>query len=85
MPKKTFFLLLTVIYLITAGVSFAGFYAVLPQGTTTTTGGGPSRFAQLISPLVPGAGQGAVDVSEDAPRTEECPLNGKMYTVAERE
>ncbi len=84
MPKKMFFALLAVAYLVSAGASFAVFSTVMPKGQTTTPGN-PSRFAQLISPLVPGAGKGAVDVSEGAPRTEACPLNGELYTVAERE
>lgn len=82
MPKKTFFAILIVLYLVSAGASFAMFRSVF---TTTTNSGTPSRFAKLISPLVPSAGDGAVNVAEGAPRTEECPLNGKLYSVAERE
>lgn len=84
MPKKTFFVLLAIVYLATAGISFAVARTVLPGGSTVTSSGG-SRFGSLISPLIPGAKDTNVDVTADAPRTEECPLNGKLYTVAERE
>lgn len=84
--KKSFLGILVVVYLITAGASFAGMRSVLAEVTNPSAGGDkPSRFASLISPLVPTAGKGAVDVDAGAPKTEACPLNGKMYTVAERE
>ncbi len=85
MPKKTFFAVLIALYLVSAGASFAVFRSVLPGAVGSINSGNPSRFAQLISPLVPSAGEGAVNVEEGAPRTEECPLNGAMYSVAERE
>lgn len=85
MPKKTFFAVLIVLYLVSAGASFAMFRTILPNAAGSLNSGNPSRFAKLISPLVPGAGEGAVNVAEGAPRTEACPLNGKLYTVAERE
>lgn len=81
MTKKVLLLACLGLYLASAGISFAVFRSVLPAAT----GGSTNRLADLISPLTPGAGQGKVNVDADAPKTEACPLNGKLYTVAERE
>lgn len=85
MPKKTFFAILLILYFVSAGAAFAVFRSVLPKAAGSLNSGNPSRFAKLISPLVPGAGEGAVNVAEGAPRTEVCPLNGEYYSVAERQ
>ena len=83
MTKKTLIVASCVLYLLSAGVSYAVFGSVLPG--TTSEGGGGNRLADLISPLTPGAGKGKVDVDQGAPKTEVCPLNGQKYSVAERE
>lgn len=80
MTRKALLLGGLVLYLLTAGASYAVFRSTLGGGTL-----GPNRLAGLIAPLTPGAGDGKVDVDENAPRTEACPLNGEMYTVAERQ
>jgi hypothetical protein len=85
MTKKQLLIFALIVYL---GVTTAGFFGfrTLFQGTgITAEGGKPSRFAKLISPLVPKAGQGKADVKADAPKTEPCPLNGQLYSKAERE
>lgn len=86
MTKKTLIIASVVVYLASTAAGFVAANQILP--TASTPGGGgrsPSKFAQLISPLVPKAGEGKVSVAEDVPKTEACPLNGKMYTKAERE
>lgn len=84
MKKTTLGILLVLAYIVSTGATFATITTVLPK--TLPSGGlnQPSRFARLISPLVPGAGKGAAQVDQDAPKTEECPLNGQLYSVAER-
>lgn len=81
MTRKVLLLGGMVAYLLTAGVSFAVFRSTLAGESGLT----PNRLAGLIAPLTPGAGEGKVNVDESAPRTEVCPLNGKKYTVAERQ
>lgn len=61
------------LYLLSAGVSFAAFSYL------KTTPGKPS----LLSPSE--IQQKRAGIDPNAPKTEECPLNGKMYTKAERE
>jgi len=70
-----------VLYLLTAGASFAVFRSA--QGGAG--GLAPNRLAGLIAPLTPGAGDGKVAVDEGAPKTEPCPLNGQLYSEAERQ
>jgi len=81
MTKKALFIAGFITYLATASLSFAVFRTVMPG----TGEGGTNRLSDLISPLTPGARQGKVQVDEGAPKTEACPLNGQLYTVAERE
>lgn len=85
MTKKSLLVASIAVYLVATGASFA--FANTFMGGTTGTGPGqqPSKFAQLIAPLVPKAGEGKVAVANDAPKTEACPLNGQMYTKAERD
>lgn len=86
MKKQTLIIVSIVLYVLATGVSFAAFQALSPAtGTGDGTSREPGRFAKLISPLVPKAGQGKVAVGDDVPKTEACPLNGKMYTKAERD
>lgn len=87
MKKQTLLIVAIGLYVLSAGVS----YAALRTATINSSGTGgagssnePGRFAKLISPLVPKAGEGKV-ASSDAPKTEACPLNGQMYTKAEKE
>lgn len=75
---------LALLYVISAGAAFALVSQVLP-GAGGTSGSTPSRFAQLISPLVPKAGQGAANIDQSAPKTEACPINGQMFTKGERD
>ncbi len=84
MTKKTLVAASLVVYLVTAGTSFAFARQMVAPTTSVDGTQQPSKFAQLISPLVPKAGEGKV-TNTDAPKTEACPLNGKMYTKAERE
>lgn len=83
MTKKALIAVLVTTYLASTAVAFFGASAFLPGGSSV--GSSPNRFSRLISPLVPTAGQGAVNVDESAPKTEACPLNGQLYTVAERQ
>ncbi len=86
MMKKNLLILALVVYLATAGIAFAGFRVLLASSLASSVSGDqPSRFAKLISPLVPKAGKGKASVAENAPKTEPCPLNGQMYTKSERE
>lgn len=84
MTKKTLIAASLVTYLVATGASFAFARQMLPAASSGEGGQQPSKFAQLIAPLVPKAGEGKV-ANTDAPKTEACPLNGKMYTQAERE
>lgn len=59
------------LYLLTAGTSFFTF-SFLAAGQT-----------ELFSPESPEGGRTKIDLT--APKTEECPLNGKKYTKAERD
>ena len=61
------------LYLISAGVSYVAM-GYLAGGTKITT--------NLISPAGLSGQRAKVDTS--APKTAECPLNGKMFTEAEK-
>ncbi|MCX6724541.1 MAG: DUF3048 domain-containing protein [Candidatus Shapirobacteria bacterium] len=62
-----------ILYLIAAGASYATFHFL----------GGSS--AGLISPVeIPQAGDG-FKIDPNAPKTEKCPLNGGMFSKAERQ
>lgn len=67
------------LYLISTGLSFAGFSLtkktekkILPSGGILTTTSGTSNQAHFI-------------IDPSVPRTEVCPLNGLMYTKQEKE
>lgn len=60
-----------VVYLASAGISYAAFRFL----------GGP---AGLISPVEINNGSG-FKIDQNAPKTEACPLNGSMFTKAERQ
>lgn len=79
--SKPLVLLVGLFLLSSAGTFFGLRAAAGPEGS----GGSGGSIASLISPLVPGAGKGKVNVAEGAPKTEACPLNGQMYTKAERD
>lgn len=73
MKKSTAYAAYTALYILSTGLSFIMF-TFLGTGSIS-----------LASPL-PGWGrEGGLDIDPDAPRTEVCPLNGALYTVAERE
>lgn len=59
------------LYFFSAGVSYLGFSFLAGQG------GGP------LSPA--GVSEKRAQIDTSGPKTEECPLNGKMYTKAEAE
>lgn len=61
-----------VLYLASSGISYAAFRYLA----------GPSQSA-LISPLPVEEGRSKIDLS--APKTEQCPLNGGMFTKGERQ
>lgn len=71
MKNKSTLIAGLLLYLLSAGVSFATF-SFLNQSPVV-----PSNLA--IDP------ETGLAIDPSAPRTEECPLNGKMYTVVERE
>ncbi len=58
------------LYLLSAGISYVLFSYLK---------GAPG----IIAPSTPESKRAAIDVN--APKTEECPLNGKMYTKAEKD
>lgn len=84
MTKRTLALTAVVLYILISGGTFVAAQQLLPK-TQPSGGEKPSGFAKLISPLVPEAGKGKATVTADAPKTEACPLNGALYTKAERE
>ncbi len=87
MKKQTLILLSLGLYVLSTGVSYAAFQTAFGTGSTLSGDGSdntPGRFSQLISPLVPKAGEGKV-ADTSAPKTEACPLNGQMYTKAEKD
>jgi len=77
MNKKKLFLTIgggIVLYLISAGFSFAVFSFLGRAGVST-----------LTSPLPEELKREGFRVDINAPKTEVCPLNGKLYTKGERE
>lgn len=73
--KKKLFLILggLILYLSSAGLSYAAFSFL--RGAPGMTG--------LTSPIPVGESRFRID--PNAPKTESCPLNGKMYTAAEKD
>lgn len=76
MSKKSLLLILG-LYIASSVLSYSAF-AYLAQGTSTTgpassDQGGPSKLASLLN----------IDPNE--PVDQACPLNGKLYTMTERE
>lgn len=71
----TTFIIGIALYLISTGLSFAGFSyvskKVAPVAVMTTTANGQQQQHFVIDPSVP--------------RNETCPLNGKMYTTQEKD
>jgi len=59
------------LYLLSAGISYAGFKYLNKDGSSSP-----------ISPL--GTEEGRAQLNLDAPKTEECPLNGEMFTRTEK-
>lgn len=62
------------LYLIVTGISFGIFHFV---GTKT--------LSSITSPLAPEKAQKHFVIDPSLPKTEACPLNGKLYTKQERE
>lgn len=63
-----------VIYLIATGASFGVFSYLATQVKTTVT--------KVLAPIGKG---GRLPIDTSQPKTEACPINGKMYTKAERD
>jgi len=61
------------LYLASAGISYAAFHFL----------GGPSTG--LISPVTTPQGGDGFKIDPNAPKTEKCPLNGGMFSKAERQ
>lgn len=70
MKKPVFFILIAVIYLVTTVISYAAF----SRSTLSSTGGSASQGAKQ------GNDYEAMTFDADARKTEECPLNGAMYS-----
>lgn len=68
-------------YLISAAGTFAVFSMV--SGGSSSGLINPAQIEQTAVPTADPSNRLAV--APEAPKTEECPLNGKMYTVTERE
>ncbi|MBI5151374.1 MAG: DUF3048 domain-containing protein [Candidatus Pacebacteria bacterium] len=68
-------------YLISAAGTFAVFSMV--SGDSSSSLINPAQIEQTAVPTADPSNRLAV--APEAPKTEECPLNGKMYTVTERE
>jgi hypothetical protein len=80
--KKGMILALAVLYVCVSAGSFFGFRALAQSGT----------LGSLISPTepiqseVPTVEEGnRLNIAAEAPRDQECPLNGQMYTAVEKE
>lgn len=76
MEKKklmTQIILGAVLYLVSTGLSYAGFNLI-----------GGRRTTEIKSPL-PSARQSGFKVDVTAPKTEACPINGGMFTKAEKD
>lgn len=75
-PKKTLSVILgsLVAFLLSAGVS----YAVTSYLFTPGEGG-------LLSPFSQPTAEPGVAIDPNAPKTEECPINGAMFTKTEKE
>ncbi len=78
-------LVLAIVYIAVSAVSFGGFKLALANGSMSPAGiGGAGGLSGLISQTVPKS-SGGIDVDQNLPKTEECPLNGQMYTAPEKE
>jgi hypothetical protein len=64
------------LYLIATGISFAGFSTLTPKVQTLPT--------PVTSTALGSNGQEHFVIDPSVPRTEECPLNGEMYTKQEQ-
>lgn len=76
MNKRKFMLTMTlglVLYLVSTGISYAGFSYFTPAQSTGS-----------VSGLIKGS-QGHFVIDPSIPRTEACPINGKMYTKQEKD
>lgn len=74
MNKKSSFVVAIIVYLISSTISYFGVRAYY------------ARQSQIISPGGEELPDGVlVAVDPGAPKTEECPLNGQMFTKAERQ
>lgn len=72
MNNKKLLLAAVIIYFVSAGVSFAYF----SKNQTVSD--------ELVNPVTT-ASDGSLQIDPGSPKTETCPLNGALYTQAERE
>lgn len=81
MNKKVFAALLVVVYLVSAGVSYAVF-------SKTSTGALPGTKTDVPTTAAQSDVKNdfeAILFDESQPKTEECPLNGAMYSSAQKD
>lgn len=76
-PLKAIFLGL-ILYLVSAGTTYAAMSYIRPSGDGALTGSGQGGTTADKNKL-------AVKKKPDLPKTEECPINGAMYSKPERE
>ena len=62
-----------ILYLVSTGISYAGFHFL---------GGSNTNLVSPVKPLPTGSG---FKIDLNAPKTEKCPLNGGLFTKAERQ
>ncbi len=74
--------ILVALYIATSAIAFGGFKLAFATGSVAPAGG-KGGLAGLISPAVPKS-SGGIDVDQSLPKTEECPLNGEMFTAPEK-
>lgn len=75
---------LVALYIATSAIAFGGFKLAFANGAVAPAGSAGGGLANLISPSVPKS-SGGVNVDSSLPKTEECPINGAMYTKPEAE
>jgi hypothetical protein len=76
--KKSTLILLLVLYLVSTGVSYAGFTA-LKKGNTGVPVADVSQDEGEVD-----EGEKLLEIEPSEPKDQPCPLNGKMYTATEK-
>ena len=75
--KRKNLLLALVLYIVSAAVSFGAFSYLGDQQGTANIDNSETEEETLLGALL--------DIDPNAPRDQECPLNGQFYTAVERE